>query len=61
MEASQQKLAALMEQIQQKGIAWDKVEGAVKTSEAILELYTRSGPVPVTILKGLEKLLGEAE
>ena len=53
------ELIELMKKIEEKGIAVEKVEEQTKVSNAILKLYANSGPVPVTILKKLEKLLEE--
>ncbi len=52
-------LIELMTQVEEKGIGWDVVEEKIKVSHAVLNLYTRSGPVPVTIIKALKKLLEE--
>jgi len=57
-----EELVKLMEQVDAKGIGWDKVEAATKVSHAILKLYANSGPVPVTIINKLKKFLeSEAE
>ena len=50
-------LAGLMKQIEEKGIGWDKVEEQTKISYDLLKLYVNSGPVPVTIVNGLKKVL----
>ena len=50
-------LAGLMKQIEEKGIGWDKVEEQTKISYDLLKLYVNSGPVPVTIINGLKKVL----
>ena len=57
--ASSEELIALMEQVEAKGIGWDKVQEQIKVSQNILKLYARSGPVPVTIIKNLKKMLEE--
>jgi hypothetical protein len=54
-----EELIQLMEQIETKGIAWDQVEEKLKISHDLLNLYVRSGPVPVTLLKGLKQMLEE--
>ncbi|MBW1722203.1 MAG: hypothetical protein JRH13_06715 [Deltaproteobacteria bacterium] len=54
-----EELIQLMEQVEQKGIGWEKVEEKIKVSHDLLKLYARSGPVPVTITKGLKTLLQE--
>jgi hypothetical protein len=52
-----EELIKLMQEVDAKGISWDKVEAATKVSHAILKLYANSGPVPVTILNKLKKFL----
>lgn len=52
-----QELIQLMQTIEQKGIGWDKVEEKMKIRKALLDLYTKSGPVPVTIIKGLKGII----
>jgi len=52
-------LMEVMTQVEEKGIGWDVVEEKVKVSHDLLDLYTRSGPVPVTVINGLKKLLEE--
>ena len=54
-----QGLIDLMNQVEEKGIGWDTVEEKIKVSHQVLNLYTNSGPVPVTIEKSLKKLLEE--
>jgi len=54
-----EELVRLMEQVEAKGIGWDKVEEKTKVSHALLNLYARSGPVPITIINSLKKLLEE--
>jgi hypothetical protein len=51
------ELAKLMEEVEAKGIGWDKVEEQIKVPYALLKLYANSGPVPVTIINKLKKLL----
>lgn len=55
--ASSEELVALMEKVEAKGIGWDKVEEQIKVSHNLLNLYARSGPVPVTIVNNLKKVL----
>ena len=57
---SSEELAELMEKVEAKGMGWDEVEKQVKVSHDLLNLYVRSGPVPVTIINNLKKML-EAE
>ena len=52
-------LAGLMKQIDEKGLDWSEVEKKLKVSKQLLDLYARSGPVPVTIIKSLKQLLEE--
>ncbi|MFZ7111202.1 MAG: hypothetical protein ACOWYE_05920 [Desulfatiglandales bacterium] len=54
-----EELVRLMELVEAKGIGWDKVEEKTKVSHDLLNLYARSGPVPVTIINSLKKLLEE--
>ncbi|MBW2030635.1 MAG: hypothetical protein JRH06_12765 [Deltaproteobacteria bacterium] len=54
-----EELVELMKKLEDKGIGWDKVEEEIKVSHDLLKLYSRSGPVPVTIISGLKKVLGE--
>ena len=50
----------LMQQIEEKNISWETVEEKTKVSQNILNLYARSGPVPVTLIKNIKKILEEA-
>jgi hypothetical protein len=52
-----QELIQLMQTVEQKGIGWDKVEAKLKIKKDLLDLYAKSGPVPVTIIKGLKTLI----
>ena len=54
---SSEELVELMEKVEAKGIGWDKVEEATKVSYPLLKLYANSGPVPVTLINKLKKLL----
>jgi hypothetical protein len=54
-----EELIQLMQQVEEKGIGWDVVKEKTKTSRDLLNMYARSGPVPVTIINGLKKLLEE--
>lgn len=56
---SSEELIQLMNQVEEKGIDWDTVEQKTKVSHQVLDLYANSGPVPVTILNNLKKLLEE--
>jgi predicted amidohydrolase len=59
MVMESEELLELMRQIEEKGIGWDKVEEQTKISHDLLKLYVNSGPVPVTIINGLKKVLEE--
>jgi len=52
-----EQLIELMEQIDNKGLAWDNVEEKIKVSHKLLKLYANSGPVPITIINNLKKVL----
>ncbi len=54
-----EELIRIMDQVEKKGIGWDKVEEKIKVSQDTLNLYARSGPVPVTIINNLKKMLEE--
>ncbi len=54
-----EELARLMEQIEEKDIPWETVEEKIKVPRTLLDLYARSGPVPVRIISGLKQLLEE--
>ena len=54
-----EELVQLMSQVEEKGIGWEEVEEKIKVSHQVLNLYTKSGPVPVTIINNLKKLLEE--
>ncbi len=56
-----EELIRVMSQVEEKGIGWETVEEKLKISHSLLELYSRSGPVPVTIIDGLKKLLEEGK
>jgi len=51
------ELIELINQIEEKKIGWDVVEEKTKVSHDILRLYAQSGPVPVTLINNLKKLL----
>lgn len=56
-----EELIKLMEQVEARGIGWQDVEGKIKVNHDILKLYAVSGPVPVTVINGLKKLLEEEQ
>jgi hypothetical protein len=57
MVMESEELVELMKKIEAKGIGWDKVEEQIKVPYDLLKLYANSGPVPVTIINNLKKLL----
>ena len=61
MEVESEELIELMEKIEAKGLDWEKVEEQIKVKHDILKLYTNSGPVPVTIINNLKKVLEEGD
>ena len=54
-----EELIQIMNKVEKKGIGWEEVQEKIKVSQDILNLYTRSGPVPVTIINNLKKMLEE--
>ncbi|MBW1780013.1 MAG: hypothetical protein JRL30_04680 [Deltaproteobacteria bacterium] len=54
-----EELIELMKQVEEKGIGWDTVQEKIKVSHDVLNLYSHSGPVPVTIINNLKKVLEE--
>lgn len=54
-----EELIGLMKQVEEKGIGWDTVAEKIKVSHDVLNLYSHSGPVPVTIINNLKKVLEE--
>ena len=56
-----EELVKLMQQIEEKEIGWDTVQEKAKISHELLNLYVKSGPVPVTVIKDLNKILEEAD
>ena len=52
-----EELVQLMKQVEEKGIGWDTVVEKVKVPQPIMDLYTNSGPVPVTLINNLKKVL----
>jgi hypothetical protein len=53
------ELVLLMKQVEEKGIDWETVEEKTKVSHDLLNLYAKSGPVPVTLINSLKTLLEE--
>ncbi len=52
-----EELAALIGEMEKKGIDWGKVEEELKITKELLELYTKSGPVPPRIINNLKKFM----
>lgn len=52
-----EELIKLMKQVKEKGIEWEKVQEEIKVPYQLLDLYSRSGPVPVTIINNLKSFL----
>ena len=50
-------LIELMEKVEAKGINWEDVKEKIKVPHQLLRLYANSGPVPVTIINNLKKML----
>jgi hypothetical protein len=55
------ELTQLMKQVEEKKIGWETVEEQIKVPHALLNLYSKSGPVPVTIINNIKKVLEEKE
>ncbi len=55
-----EELIQIMKEVEEKGIAWDDVAKKVKVPYEIMNLYAKSGPVPVTLINKLKKVLEEA-
>ncbi len=56
-----QALIELMKQVEEKGIGWDKVQEQTKVPHQLLNLYSRSGPVPVTLINKIKTLLEKGD
>jgi hypothetical protein len=61
MSATSEELGELLKQVEGKGIPWETVEEKLKISRSLLELYTHSGPVPDTLMKGLNQVLEQED
>lgn len=55
--ATSEELSELLKQVEDKGIEPKAIEEKLKVSRSILDLYIHSGPVPDTIIKGLNQML----
>lgn len=56
-----EELIKLMTQVKEKGIEWEKVQEEIKVPYQLLDLYSRSGPVPVTIINNLKSFLEKGD
>ena len=54
-----EELIQLLKQVEDKGISREVVEEKTKIKYPLLDLYSRSGPVPVTLINNLKKILEE--
>ena len=50
-------LIELMKQVEEKGLPWEEVVEKVKVPQQLMKLYANSGPVPVTLINNLKKIL----
>ena len=57
MVMESEALIELMEKVEAKGINWEDVKEKIKVPHQLLRLYANSGPVPVTIINNLKKML----
>ncbi len=57
MQMRTEELARLMKKVEEKGIDWKEVEKEIQTPKQLLDLYLRSGPVPVTIINKLKQIV----
>ena len=55
------ELVELMEKLEKRGVGWETVEEKIKVPHALLNLYAKSGPVPVTIINNLKQVLEEGD
>ncbi len=56
-----EELIKLIKQVKEKGIEWEKVQEEIKVPYQLLDLYSRSGPVPVTIINNLKSFLEKGD
>ncbi len=56
-----EELTNLMKQVEEKGLDWKEVEKKIDVPKQLLDLYVKSGPVPVTIIKKLKQILEESQ
>lgn len=54
-----EELVQLMDQVEEKSIDWGIVQEKTKVSHDLLKLYAQSGPVPVTLINNLKKVIEE--
>jgi len=55
-----QELKNLIEQVEEKGLDWQKVEEELKVPKQLLDLYAVSGPVPPRIVNNLKNIVEQA-
>lgn len=56
-----EELISLMKKVEDKGLDWNEVEKKIEVPKQLLDLYVRSGPVPVTIVKKLKQVVEEGK
>ncbi len=56
-----EELVTLMKQVEEKGLDWSEVEKKIDVPKQVLDLYVKSGPVPVTIIKKLKQIVEESQ
>jgi hypothetical protein len=56
-----EELAALMKQVEEKGLNWSEVEKKIEVPKQLLDLYVKSGPVPVTLIKKLRQVVESSQ
>ena len=54
-----EELVQLMDQVEEQSIDWGIVQEKTKVSHDLLKLYAQSGPVPVTLINNLKKVIEE--
>jgi len=56
-----EELVSLIKQVHEKGLDWNEVEKKLDVPKQLLDLYARSGPVPVTIIRKLKQVIEEGK
>ena len=54
-----EELVEIMEKIDAREMDWEAVAEKIKIPYDLLKLYANSGPVPVTVINNLKKVLEE--